>query len=1568
MTDEQLIELLQNSSPDELTIEQIELLRSRLAESPDLQHTLSRQLQMDQYLSAALARVDISIDDVRGPIEPPSEQPPNSLLLGVGGVVSLLLVGFVVFVLYRAATDGDAAVKQVAQADRKADPTIDQETEPARKDPPSEPVVPPVEPEPEPDEPIPDEPPSEPEPPAEAKLPEGPWSSPDQLGGPVVAWDEIALDGFLARDSRTNWEESPQWFTSAQGLGHQVKVDKHQAELRGTGRLKAPWPADAVLRMSLSYEDEVAIYFWTGETGAAMVFYPPRADRGMTGYVAQRKGGQPRPNHLELASSDQGRDWRTGRRDNSKYTTIDYRWQDGELLVSRGNVRLLAIPLSEPPTEVIVDALNDQFKLREIRMFHSTPLPEEPGSEAKYVSETAEPATLEWREKLPEGARVERLDDGRLRLVSSKDADFACLTTPLPATGACEYLFEVEGASPGTGVWLTTTEQDSVPAPRFIHDSRQDQSFIRIHNATDSERQADILVHREPAAYAGERTWIRLICGMGMLKCWTSPDGIHWGQVADPVAYGINKPLVAMGLYSARTDNDRAITLRSLRVREFAALNSLTSPELLAAAPVVFVPDWVNWGVWHEAVAASLPEGADLDSWRTACALRTLGSGMGGRLAGQLALRLLRDAANSDRPIEDRQQIIAELLEWGNLYQDGDSALNWPEVASVYEKMGTRILQDGAQRPFTDAGPRWFSMPAWMRYPYPKLADELLRAECINLVNRGDWDALRRLVNDMELADSSGLKPLAEWAGGLADAELPGRRGERTEAFDFRWRHPLNIELSKEGFNVLAELDVALSSEAYRDACEIITSVDASDSFGLLPAGADANLWVSLPVAVSAAMRRRPDLLRTMREEFGPLGRLRVREAISAGDAETLEAAIVQFYGTEAAAEAHQWLGDRALSAGDFTRALGSYSDALRNAPPSLGSGLAARQRLAGSMLGQAVGDPVTGPVRLGDTELSAAEFEAIIADMLKHRTATAASTNQGATRHNDSAAPPARLYQTHGRARLDGPAGRNPNHVPGEYQQYRIDWVARQLGVAQDTSRFYVSNRFQVAAYDLNSGQRRWQANIGDGKVDAHHWRLTPMRPVVAGGRVLARRLNERGPSLVCLNSENGQKVWEAESRQGEELVSDPLVVGGEALVLVAREFGRQMVLSLAAYEMETGELLRRTAVGRFGQSWRQYQSCGIALVGDTIVATLGGSVLCVELDGAPRWMRKQTWLSTYQSPQWMRQHSPSPIARAGRLYVMQPGVPALECIEAGSGRLVWSRLLPTVHRIVGFVGDRLIVEAGDSLLALDAATGEIHWRHEIDEPLEASWCGEPGGVVYSRKAASQHNGQFHPELVWLDPNTGKATARTELNDLHDADPRFASLVVHENHVWALFGRGPQDPNRDIVELAARSEPAAAVAGKQPVSRWLANVDSELHQATAQVLPDWTMLSGHHDEKTGLIDEYRGQKQVLATDPSHGHAKMRLARQVKIPQGGRPQLRIYAACQPAGEAIVDVVADGREIWKEHIKGSETGGNWKEYRVDLSSLAGKTVWLFVRQHDFGNHQAQMFWKRLEIAF
>ena len=64
MTDEELLQLVDTKSPGELSLDEIQVLRTRLAESAELRTAFSSRLRLQTFLAEVLARIDLAPDDV----------------------------------------------------------------------------------------------------------------------------------------------------------------------------------------------------------------------------------------------------------------------------------------------------------------------------------------------------------------------------------------------------------------------------------------------------------------------------------------------------------------------------------------------------------------------------------------------------------------------------------------------------------------------------------------------------------------------------------------------------------------------------------------------------------------------------------------------------------------------------------------------------------------------------------------------------------------------------------------------------------------------------------------------------------------------------------------------------------------------------------------------------------------------------------------------------------------------------------------------------------------------------------------------------------------------------------------------------------------------------------------------------------------------------------------------------------------------------------------------------------------------------------------------------------------
>ena len=111
-------------------------------------------------------------------------------------------------------------------------------------------------------------------------------------------------------------------------------------------------------------------------------------------------------------------------------------------------------------------------------------------------------------------------------------------------------------------------------------------------------------------------------------------------------------------------------------------------------------------------------------------------------------------------------------------------------------------------------------------------------------------------------------------------------------------------------------------------------------------------------------------------------------------------------------------------------------------------------------------------------------------------------------------------------RSKLDGPTGDRPQEEVGRRtNQYRVPWADRQIATVVEGDTLYVANRFQVAAYNLADGQRKWQSQNPPGSMArAQDWAMIPMKPLVTGDRIFVRLLYSVEPAAGLPGKIDGQ------------------------------------------------------------------------------------------------------------------------------------------------------------------------------------------------------------------------------------------------------------------------------------------------------------------------------------------------------------------------------------------------------------------------------------------------------------
>jgi outer membrane protein assembly factor BamB len=904
------------------------------------------------------------------------------------------------------------------------------------------------------------------------------------------------------------------------------------------------------------------------------------------------------------------------------------------------------------------------------------------------------------------------------------------------------------------------------------------------------------------APFVGARHWLRLTVGSGVAKCWTSGDGRLWSQAIyapSPVLGGIHRA----GLYVLPGAADRAVGLRTFEVRRFERLMAL-APEALLQHPSAALDATAGLDELRRRAVKSRPADADPAVWQRACLLRTLAENPSPSLAAPLLHQLVEEAIAAEGDPAAQFQLLDEAAAVAN----NNDLATVRAFTAYYERVG-RAMRRGGQAGTLDAvGASLLRSPLWGYERQACWPAELLRYEMLDLAMRDGWQpaaaALERLdfwtrpdrLETRKPPWDPATEHLVEWAR----FETARRRAAPTEpppvplVFRPRW-----IErIDRESFNVASEIRSALQARAFPEAAQTIAASARPDLPGLLPDADDPRLWLSLPTALSRAMQQSPELLEAMRTELGARGKLRLTRAVAVGDTAAAESIALQFLGAEAAGEALAWLGDRALSAGRPGPAARYYRRGLAWLPEAARADAAARLRLAAAMLGEQAGQPVQAAVHVGDLQLTAAEFEKLVREVRHAAGGDNGGPDDARLPFDPAAAPPA--LEAKKWARLDG--GDLPR--PAGVSDNSFDWAALQVALASAGDKLLVATPTTLAAYQTSDGKKAWSAQAKGGETQTA---TGPMQPLVRGGRIYVRWPAEGGAALRCLDADNGREVWTV--RPAGHVISDPLWAEDALFALaLGRELTQPAQVWLCKCDPASGQVLRETPAAEFRHDGGSRVSCRATAAGERLIASLWGCVLCCDLEGRAVWARQQVYVPPPASPPavtnfWARQRHGPPCVQGQRIFVAQPGVWSVECLDVETGTLVWRQPLPELIGVTGVAGGRVIVETADGPAALDAESGRLLWRSGWPDPLDGRWLCGAGGVLLaaSREPA---DGQLKRRLRvhGMDLASGKLLGGADLAGVRGEAALLGPIASFGGRLWACKAAADDPAQRDLVEL----------------------------------------------------------------------------------------------------------------------------------------------------------------------
>jgi len=1041
---------------------------------------------------------------------------------------------------------------------------------------------------------------------------------------------------------------------------------------------------------------------------------------------------------------------------------MDLRYQGGQFVVAMGPRVLMSFPVKAAPTNMI---LLGETRLNLFQVLNLPPLvPEDDNTHTS--PEKLRPADrMPWRldgqyhgRHDEDPARLIRHDDGSVELLSENAQSARSAEAQFKSESPVVITLKIHSASAGAGI--------SVPGPnrgflKFYIGKldgrnvicREPYEFRELKNP-----QADLHVLRSPF-------FCRATYGLDFIQIDFSDDGRIWATYSRQTLHrhhAISPLCVGMLLGGTRhrkkdvSGPGQRIRLSAVDVRPFRLLEGFVDPGILHGTP---------------------PDTSRRD-WRMACNWALINGWAPAELRQKAVADFLDTALDSDAEPGQVLQSIRSLVPFMQPPQRHRSKFT-PNLMTRLERLGDRMLATRQLDPVREWLAAWYALdlPEWRRSRanYETSPPALVRSYLHRLRHEERWEELRlRSLEYTLLARPGSRNLLAAWMLDQAMDHLDDVSCEEDFARERYWLHPLRITADRETENLLNELTAATRAGEFERACRIL--INGYDGDSLSVSREDGSLYKPARDILREFVRSEPKLRRVLVEEFSQIGLIRLNRARERGTLDELEQIAVQFEGTEAARKALAILADRGFSMGQFAMASERYAAVVPFLTGEERNTMLAKRNLALALSGQQPTEPVTGTVTLPGGILSAEQYAGLIASALR-QSPTVDETHPGEPREGSW---PSR----------ETPVLRHVMDLPF--------FAASPIGARQEGKFLLLQQGGVLHVIDMDLLKTAWSHGSVEQKTEPFSF-----RPLVLGDRVVAAVSDkQKSAALKCFDLQDGRVVWER--AVGDSLVADPFRQG-RALFLLARSSDEHLVLQRidpATGEPEFEQYLLRH---RHDEKRRNIVR-GIAF-GRSIAISAAGMLICCDGWGATRWVRRIAFVPPDADPALsVFSRSDDLIERDGRIIVCSPGAPEIVCVDADTGRLLWSKFLPQRRRLLGLSGDTVLVRNTSSDEAINIADGKTRWWSPVDREGISRRLGPSGNVLELRFDSTQP-----------DKETGRGTVRraallsaTEGEELGSWE--FSHDILPQTEISAVFayGRRLLILTGDSEKKRAHKEPSA--------------------------------------------------------------------------------------------------------------------------------------------------------------
>jgi len=1161
--------------------------------------------------------------------------------------------------------------------------------------------------------------------------------------------------------------------------GAYVRTRSHYVELRGTYRLKGRLGGGLALRLAADNVEELSLEAWNGDEGARIAI---DEGRQLLGCRLIRRRGQAVPQAVI----------RDPRWEHFHRAPIDFRCQDGRLIAACGDVALLAVPLAKPPDEV---RLETKCKLVVCHRLPCRPLRLPPPTAAALLLDSDRPNGLKWSADKLNGAELFRHPDGSLELTGKDLKGDAVTTTQLTTAVGKEISLRFGEMTDKTG-FIARMQEDR----RYVKHYVVRHGGVNVLAGSASDRGQRDRALRQGLVFDKE-FWVRFRVGLDHVRVAMSADGNRWCPLREDIQLDGGSPAgeeIAFSLFLPRRGGPHRAKLTGIRIRAFEAIRKLADGGLLARVPdSEEIRNARTFDKIWPLLLAARPDSAPAWKWRVACDAAMLGRSRYTTVRSAAARDLIETAIPN---APDAGAILRAIEEFAELSFAGRDHSRADLLQGLYDRLAQRCFARGERERLTELMDSWLNraMGTIRQRSSSRsfLPPALTRLTLYHLLDSEQWEELacqsaralflhrsaRGELPDYWKSESSPLR-LIRWMASEARAVVGEPSDDPGDVWEGSWRHPLMVQTDRETLNAISEFIASVNIEAYENAARTLASQTLPD--GIVPTGPDDRLYRAIRFHIRQLIQTHPQLARLLRERFAPLAGVRLQRALLAGDVETLRTLAVYFHGTEPARRALHRLADRELSMGNGASAAVKYQTLMEDEADAADRDvLAAKYRLASALAGQLAGEPVTRPVELPGKRIGPDEFEAMIASLVKARRSGVGETIAVARgRPAPAAGRPAFTRLCTLTAESDDNSRPFTRHVAWAVngRTLLISQRGRLTAVHRDDARTLWAHQESLKSSSSTPGSGAW--------------------PLVSGNRLYARMKCRREDLLACIDLAGGKCLWR--QRYDDGILSDPILANSRLYVVTYRSTrGGSTDLYLRRVSPETGRsslAVRLIALRRYSGMLRPGR---LVLAGDSLLFRSSATLLCCDLLGEVRWIRRLTFIPPDVDRRLLEDVLPAaPVVSDRNVILTAPASPSLECIDVRTGSRVWSHLQPQLRKLVGLIGSTVVLVTAGHIEGIDAATGKLLWRVANTAHPDAVVPAEKHSIlcVTLDRVDPKHKGKYGREVRrvrWLSAADG-----SEIRSVAVSDPALSEKLYDVIALYATGGEvvalGSYDRNR---------------------------------------------------------------------------------------------------------------------------------------------------------------------------